>query len=239
VLSPTIKLFSRNLFLISKIIFVVFAPYEILKATTLSTGQQNLQSVGVIGAMFLLCKVLVAPALIYALVVQIDTGRTPTLTESYRWGLGRLGPLMLSAICAWVAVVIGFVALVIPGIILSMAFVVVYPMVTLEGGGPIDVLKRSYELTKGYKAQIFGASFVIGLLYSAATVPLGVVSIAAGAYFNYWPVTALLSVLSDIVTESYSVFGLVVFLSLARNSYQRVNLAVPGPSAAEPQVGKF
>src|SRR6266404_1087458 len=69
VLSPTIKLFSRNLFLISKIIFVVFAPYEILKATTLSTGQQSLQSVAVIGSMFLVCKALVAPALIYALVV--------------------------------------------------------------------------------------------------------------------------------------------------------------------------
>src|SRR6267378_673807 len=128
VLSPTIKLYSRNLFLISKIIFVVFAPYEILKATTLSAGQQNLQSVAIIGLMFLLCKALVAPALIYALVVQIDTGRTPTLSEAYRWGLGRLGPLMLSAVCAWIAVAAGTIALVIPGIILSMAFVVVYPM---------------------------------------------------------------------------------------------------------------
>ena len=42
VLSPTLSLFSKNIVLIAKIVFVVFAPYEILKATAIVPGSRTL-----------------------------------------------------------------------------------------------------------------------------------------------------------------------------------------------------
>jgi uncharacterized membrane protein len=182
----------------------------------------------VVGVLWLTCKALVAPALIYALVVRINTGRTPGLSESYRWGLGRMIPVILCGICLWIAVAAGFLLLIIPGIILSTAFTVAYPMAVLEGGGPIEILKRSYELTYGHKVNIFFAGLLLGIIFAVMSIPVALVVAMTGAA-NLWPVAALGALVTDVLNEGSSVFALVVYLSLVSTSQMRENLATPAP----------
>ncbi len=94
VLNPAISLFTSNWWLVTKIVVVIFAPFEIFKA--LSVGSKVADWQVWVGLTFggLFCKALVAPSLIYALVTVMRTGVTPSLNEIYRWGLSRMSTLV-------------------------------------------------------------------------------------------------------------------------------------------------
>ena len=65
-------------------------------------------------------------------------------------------PVCLVSILMGILVVLGLMALIVPGIILTMMFMVAVPVVVAEREGPSDALGRSRQLTKGYRWQIFG-----------------------------------------------------------------------------------
>jgi len=95
-----------------------------------------------------------------------------------------LGAHILTAI----AVGLGFIALVVPGIIIAVGLEFV-PYVVIERGlGPIDSIKEAWQITKGHKWQLFllllallGLNFlgavalVIGLL---VTIPISLLALA-------------------------------------------------------------
>ena len=214
-LGSTIKLFTKNFWLITKLVFVIFAPLEIFKALSVDQADTSWQTT--IGAviLWLICNALIAPSLIYALITQMRTGVAPSLHESYRWGLSRLVPYSVCIILAWVLQALGYVLLIIPGIILGLAFMPVYPMASLETGSPVEILKRSYNLTKGHRGNIFGASLVLGLLCGLASLPI--TAISAVMIYNgsrIWPLEAASGVLVDIINEATTVLCLVIYLSI-------------------------
>lgn len=232
-LSPTIDLFKDNFWLITKIIFVIFAPFEIFK--TLSFGEQK-SGWQIVAGTFLLglfCKALVAPSLIYALVTVMRNGVAPSLNESYRWGLSRIGKVIACALMAWALELLGFVCLIIPGIILSLAFELIYPMASLENRTPIEIIKRSYQLTKGYRLRIFCVTFVIGLLCGVVSIPGAVVSgILVTNGINSWPLNAVLALVTDIVNESTTILSLVIYLGIT--AHIRLADETPASLAVEP-----
>jgi hypothetical protein len=86
ILGPTLKLFFGNLWLITKIVIVIVAPFEVFRILNLENFPDSWQlTVGVI-LLDHVCKVLIAPALIYALMKVMQTGVAPGINESYRWG---------------------------------------------------------------------------------------------------------------------------------------------------------
>lgn len=54
-----------------------------------------------------------------------------------------------------VVVVIGFIAFIIPGVILAVGLGFVPYLVVERGLGPIQAMKESWRITKGYKGQLF------------------------------------------------------------------------------------
>ncbi len=215
VLGPSLSMFTQNFWLITKLVLALFAPFEIVKALSLDPNQESWQwGIGLI-LLGLLCQALIAPAVIYALVTLRQTGVAPTLHESYRWGLNRLGKLILVAIMTYVLTALGFVALIIPGIIVSCALILVYPIVTLENLSPVDTIKRSWNLTKGHRWNIFLASLVMGLLCFLVSIPVTAVMgmvLVAGA--SFWPVHAGAALVTDIINEVMTVLSLVIYLSI-------------------------
>lgn len=215
VLSPTLKIFTTNFWFISKLVFVIFAPLEVIKVLGVGSGESNWQNLFGAGLLWLICNALIAPSLIYSLVVQMRTGVTPGLHEAYRYGLGRLIPYCACVALSWLLTALGFVALIIPGIILSLAFELVYPLAALEKGNPVEILKRSYRLTDGYKGNIFGAVFVLGLLCSVVGFPISALSAVLVMSGNvFWPVQVALAILVDILNEVSTVLALVIYLSI-------------------------
>lgn len=215
VLSPTISLFTSNFWLITKIVVVVFAPFEIFKA--LSVGSKAIDwQVGVglfLGGAF--CKALVAPSLIYALVTVMKTGVAPSLNEIYRWGLSRIPKLVACVAMAWFLEALGFICLIIPGIIVALAFELIYPMAALENLGPVEILKRSWNLTKGHRLNIFLATFVFGLLLAVLGIPTsGLAALLVVNGVTFWPLQAALAVVTDVLNEGTTILSLVIYLSI-------------------------
>ena len=212
VLGPSLRLFTSHLWLITKMVFVVVAPFEIFKvlnlANPLDEFHLRLQAF-LLGA---LCHLLIAPALIYALMRIMHTGVAPGVHESYRWGLTRLGKLVVCAAIAYFLQGLGYVFLIIPGIMISLTLAVVYPVAVLEQRSVSDVLRRSSQLTRGYRFEILGAQLVMWLMTFMITGPLGLIS----QNVTFWPLVVLAAIVEDVIQQASLVLTLVMYLSLLR-----------------------
>jgi hypothetical protein len=217
IIGPTCSLFYKNFWLITKIVFVIVAPLEIFKALSAGNIERDPQLAVGITALQILCNVLIAPALFYSLMQVIETGSAPSVNEAYRWGLGKIPKLTLCAIMSWILVMLGLVLLIIPGIIVSLAFTVVYPVAIFEKRGPIEVLKRSWVLTKGHHLSILGGGIVLAILVGLVSVPASaIVSALALNEVSVLPLGVAAAIFVDIVAEVTTVSTLVVYLSILR-----------------------
>ena len=217
IIGPTCSLFYKNFWLITKIVFVIVAPLEIFKALSIRNIEQDPQLAAQITALQVLCNVLIAPALFYALVKVIETGNAPSVNEAYRWGLGKIPRLSLCALMSWFLISVGTILCIVPGIILSLAFEVVYPVAIFEKRGPIEVLTRSSVLTRGRRWTILLGVIVIGILTGLVTVPASAIVSALelneGAFL---PLQIAAAIFIDIVTEITTVVSLVIYLGILR-----------------------
>ncbi|CAM5765915.1 hypothetical protein LMIY3S_01643 [Labrys miyagiensis] len=84
-----------------------------------------------------------------------------TIGEAFSKGLSRALPLLGVAILASVLIMLGFVAFIVPGLILSCMLYVVIPVCVVEGRGVFESMGRSGELTRGYRWQILGLFLIV------------------------------------------------------------------------------
>lgn len=217
VLGPTLSLFTKNFWLITKIVFVIFAPFEVFKALSVDKSGIDWQLQAGLLALQLLCTALVAPALLYALLRLIETGEAPGVNESYRWSLNKLPKLIPVALLSWILIALASLLLIIPGIVLALSFAVVYPVAVFEKCSVTGTLGRSYDLTDGHRWNILGATFVIGIVASLGTIPASaVVLILAFNGVSFWLVEAAAAIVADIASQLSTVLALVLYISLLR-----------------------
>jgi uncharacterized membrane protein len=221
VLSTTVKLYTRHLWLITKLVFVVVTPFELLRALRLAESG-DWQARGTTILLGAICNILIAPALVYALMKIIETGNVPGIDESYRWGFSKIWRLALCAAISSVLQTFGYLLCIIPGIIMSLTLAVVYPVAILEKGSPKMVLERSYQLTRGYRWQILAVWLALALLGSLFFIPASV--LARNFYTPAVSVPA--AILVDILEQAFTVSSLVMYLSLLRTP-RRGNLLLP------------
>ena len=221
VLGPTIKLFIENFWLITKLVVVIVTPFEIFRL--LNFREVSVSGQLEIGTFFLdlFCQVLIAPALIYALMQVMQTGTAPSVNEAYRWGFGKIGKLTLCAAISGLIQFLGYLLCIVPGIMASVALMVVYPLAVLEKSSVSEVILDSKELTKGHRWNIFGAALVIWLMVGFFSLPAK--AFAEGLMWSetaFWPVVLITSILCDIVMQSTTVLSLVTYLSIRALSSQ-------------------
>lgn len=115
ILGSTLSVFFKNLWPITKIVFVVVAPFEIFKAMSLAQGRQDFQTTLLTLLLGAVCNLLIAPALIYAVMKVLETGEAPGVNESFRWGLSKIGIVAVSGAISWAIQVAGYALCIIPG----------------------------------------------------------------------------------------------------------------------------
>lgn len=76
-----------------------------------------------------------------------------------------------ASLIAGLAIVVGFILLIVPGIILSILFMFVGYLVIEKGLGPIDALKESARMTEGNRLQLF--------LFGLALIGINLVGVLA------------------------------------------------------------
>lgn len=191
-----------------------------LPNVVLAFGQQSLMTApDAFGNGFLLMMVgwvlnLVGVFLLQGMVVKAAVngfnGKPTSFGQAFDVGVKMFLPLLGLAIVAGLATGLGYILLLVPGLILSVLWSVAAPAVVVEKRGVFESLQRSRDLTRGHRWSVFGllvlyavASWLIGML-------IGGLSVATGGSFmagtpNIW-VTLLagpvVSVLSSVIASA-------------------------------------
>jgi len=141
------------------------------------------------------------------LVQDLEDGRRDEETSSLFTGVAPVfWQLLAVAILAGIAIAIGLVLLIIPGLILITIWAVVIPVVVLEKPGVFAAFGRSRELVRGHGWPVFGTLIVAWLISIGVGLVAGIIVAAAGggdavtAIVN-WLVGALTLPLVALVTS--------------------------------------
>jgi uncharacterized membrane protein len=91
-----------------------------------------------------------------------DDPRSVSLRTAWTAGilLRYFGTTILVAVC----VVVGFILLIVPGIILSLALIFALYVVIEKKMGPVEAVKESMRLTKGHRLNLLGLMLALILL---------------------------------------------------------------------------
>ena len=112
-------------------------------------------------------------------VVSSLRGRTASFQECLSVGLRYFLPALLIGICVGIGVFFGFLLLIVPGVILALGWCVAMPIAVTENKGVFESIGRSWQLTNGYKGQIF----VLALIYIGISIVFQMLAGAIGVAF--------------------------------------------------------
>ena len=152
-------------------------------------------------------------------VASDSAGSSITFEDSYRFGLSRLGPILVVGLLVGIAVIVS----VIPGILIALGVPVLgilvaivagfwvglrlafsMPVLVIENKRGSAALRRSWELVRGLWWQVFGVLIIAGLLS-------GIVSgILAAPFGSNWFLRSIGAMIGSIVTVPFTTSVLVI-----------------------------
>lgn len=111
-----------------------------------------------------------------------DGRRDASAAELLRSAAPVIAPLIGAGLLAGLAIGVGFLLLVVPGLILLTIWAVIAPVIVIERTGIFKAFGRSRELVRGNGWRVFGVIFIVFLITAFVGLLLGALgaSIASG-----------------------------------------------------------
>lgn len=143
---------------------------------------------------------------------QIKEGSVVNYIQSITYAARRGFKFFWACLTTDCIIIGGFIFLIIPGILLSLCFLLVEPIVVLEQANGPQARKRSIQLTKGRRWQIFG-TFLLGLAIAgivilAISYPITMITELVGLRDNFFIYTAMQLLIQIIASFA----DIVIFL---------------------------
>ena len=120
-------------------------------------------------------------------------GLPPSLTAEFAEALGRWPLLLVGFVLGGLAVFIGTLALIVPGLFLLVCFLLLRPVLLFETLDPLAALRRCLQLVKPMWVKVLAAALIAALIFVicvvAASAVLGIVqaiATAAGSRSGAW-----------------------------------------------------
>jgi len=117
-----------------------------------------------------------------ALVLAVDDvrdGRADlSLTQTLDRVTPHLGTLVAAGLLAGIAIAIGLVLLIVPGLYLMTIWLVIVPAIMLENRGVSDSFSRSHDLVRGYGWSVFGVIVLTFLIFIGVGIVFGILDSA-------------------------------------------------------------
>ena len=111
-------------------------------------------------------------AIIYG-TFQDLRGQKASIGDCIARGLASMVPVIIGSILLSLGFGVGFVLLVVPGLILLVMWWVYIPAIVVESKGIIEAFGRSRELTRGRRLHIFGLALIVGIVMLVISYALG------------------------------------------------------------------
>lgn len=167
----------KNIFWITLIGLMISLPELFLKWWTPPT-EPAIPSWGMLLSSFLISTIL-SPFLLGTITTVFGEqlfGRHLSWNQGLQKSIKKFIPLVLLLLLLNLVIGLGFILLIIPGIIAMCATTCAIPAMMLENLGPIEALKRSWSLTKNNRFQIFALLCLATLtMIFISGIPLGII----------------------------------------------------------------
>ena len=202
------RVFSRTFTLLSRNFPIYFVVAAVGAVPGLLLEKGNIAGVDHVGATVTIASLLtlvlgpLTQATVLHVAFQDMRGGRVSLTEAVRGTLGHFLPLIGLAICIGVAIAVGLLLLIVPGLILMIMWYVVYPACIIERQGVFASMERSSKLTKGHRWALFGTWLLLAI---AGAILAAVVSALVGLTGN----SGLAMAGSLAWSASASAFGII------------------------------
>ena len=113
----------------------------------------------------------VIEGVVIALIWPDLSGGQTSFAAALRTGIGKSGPLLVLSIALVAPVALGFVLLIVPGVLLLLRWSVAPCVRVIEGPGVLQAMGRSAVLTRGVRGPILGL-YALYLVVTVTVVPL-------------------------------------------------------------------
>src|SRR5262249_55324919 len=97
-----------------------------------------------------------------------------SLVETLNRAWDRVGPAVLAGVLAAIAIVVGLILIIIPGLYLLTIWSLIIPVIVLEKRSALESFGRSRELVRGHGWTVFGVIVVTFAINVAAAIVLGI-----------------------------------------------------------------
>jgi hypothetical protein len=202
VVSRTFSIWLSNFVPFSLVGLVAYAPALAAIGLVSSSGAMTPLAERGLDLLTNFLTILLSGAVTYGVFRHLS-GERASLGEVLRVGISRFGAVWVTGIMYGIAVLIGTLLLVVPGIVLAVRYWLAVPAAVIEETGATASLERSSELTEGNRWLIFRVGLVLFFLMIVAMVLIGVVAYTLAA-----------PALDPEAAESVSTPGLVQALTL-------------------------
>ncbi|MDQ3777466.1 MAG: hypothetical protein M3310_01155, partial [Actinomycetota bacterium] len=132
----------------------------------------------IVGAIISLIAIFWVQGALVRAVDDIRDGRADlSLAETFAGVRPQLGSIIVAGLLAGLGIAVGLLLLVVPGLVLLTWWVLIIPVIVLEGTRAGAAFSRSRELVRGYGWSVFGVIVLTILLVIAFNIVLGLVLI--------------------------------------------------------------
>jgi hypothetical protein len=216
------KRFLKQFFLTA---LVVFAVLDLLSALADSAeGDSSAAGAfwGLVGAVIGIIGYFWVQGALVELVRDVRDGRADrTIGDTYRAVQSRLVPLIVAGILAGIAILIGLLLILVPGLYLLTIWSMIVPVIVLEGRSAGESFARSREIVRGNGWNVFGLVIVTFLVVVIASAIIRIIFSPLPDFLDVW--------LGSLIAHSLTVPFAAAALTTA---YYR--LTSSAPSAAAP-----
>lgn len=124
-------------------------------------------------------SVFVLQATLVKAVEDVRDGRVDlSMAETVRAARPRVGTVAGASILAGIAVAIGLLLIIVPGLVLITFLALIVPVIVLEGSGVTDAFRRSADLVRGHGWSMFGVLVLTMVVYIVVGFVIGVILFA-------------------------------------------------------------
>jgi hypothetical protein len=160
VFSRTVSLLSRNFPIYFTVAAIAAVPSVVWEKIEWSKSGVNASLPFVAIALMLVLGAL-SQAIMLHTAFQDMRGRPVSLSDAVRVAFTRFLPLIGITICSGLAIALGVVLFIVPGLIFMTMWYVATPGCIVERLGVFASMARSSELTKGHRWQVFGMILLV------------------------------------------------------------------------------
>jgi hypothetical protein len=164
------KAYAMHLLTIAFVIYLAAAVIAALLALAGGTVGAVLGALVEIVAAFLLQATLVKA------VQDVRDGRVDmSIGETVRAAIPYLGSVALASILAGIAIVIGLILIIVPGLYLITIWAVIVPVIVIEGSGALASFERSRQLVRGRGWHVFATLVLVYVILLVVNLVLGLI----------------------------------------------------------------